>query len=559
MRGIRTGAAVAALAVAASVAAATGVAAPAQGGSRYLVLYGSGVSADAGRAAVAAAGGAVVHDNADVGLATVTSDNPAFVADANAQPDLAGAAADAPVGRIPVEAPPRSGDPLDLAARGATSFTAPIPPLQARIGSAEPLAGLQWDMAMLHATAGGSHALQRGSRNVLVGIIDSGIDGSHPDLAPNFDRALSRNFTKDIPEIDGPCEVASCVDPVDVDDDGHGTHVAGIVAAAINGLGTAGVAPDVTLVNLRAGQDSGFVFLQPVVDALTYAGDHGIDVVNMSFYVDPWLYNCAANPADSPAEQEQQRVTVAAIQRAVTYARAHGVTPIASEGNEHTDLGAPTVDTTSPDYPAGAAKTRPVDNASCLVVPTETDGVITVSALGPSGGKADYSNYGLEQTDVSAPGGYFRDLLGTPRYQQPGNEVLSTYPARLARINGQLNPDGAPNTPFVVRDCSKSTCAYYQYLQGTSMAAPHAAGVAALVVSQYGHRTKDGWGLAPSRVEAILTGTATPHACPDPPLVDYTLVGRTPDFNALCQGDASFNGFYGHGIVDALAAVSGKE
>jgi hypothetical protein len=78
-------------------------------------------------------------------------------------------------------------------------------------------------------------------------------------------------------------------------------------------------------------------------------------------------------------------------------------------------------------------------------------------------------------------------------------------------------------------------------------------------VSQYGHRTKDGWGLAPSRVEAILTGTATPHACPDPPLVDYTLVGRTPDFNALCQGDASFNGFYGQGIVDALAAVSGKE
>ena len=43
---------------------------------------------------------------------------------------------------------------------------------------------------------------------------------------------------------------------------------------------------------------------------------------------------------------------------------------------------------------------------------------------------------------------------------------------------------------------------------------------------------------------------------PTPPLVDYTLVGRTPDFNALCQGDASFNGFYGHGIVDALAAVS---
>ena len=71
-------------------------------------------------------------------------------------------------------------------------------------------------------------------------------------------------------------------------------------ARAINGLGIAGVAPSVDIVNLRAGQDSGYFFLQPTVDALTYAGDHGIDVVNMSFYIDPWLYNCAANPADSP-------------------------------------------------------------------------------------------------------------------------------------------------------------------------------------------------------------------------------------------------------------------
>ena len=59
--------------------------------------------------------------------------------------------------------------------------------------------------------------------------------------------------------------------------------------------------------NLRAGQDSGYFFLSPTVDALTYAGDHGIDVVNMSFYIDPWLYNCRSNPADSPAEQREQR------------------------------------------------------------------------------------------------------------------------------------------------------------------------------------------------------------------------------------------------------------
>ena len=82
-------------------------------------------------------------------------------------------------------------------------------------------------------------------------------------------------------------------------------------------VGIAGVAPKVELVNLRAGQDSGYFFLQPTLDALTYAGDNGIDVVNMSFYIDPWLYNCRANPADSPAEQAQQRSIIDATQRAL--------------------------------------------------------------------------------------------------------------------------------------------------------------------------------------------------------------------------------------------------
>jgi subtilisin family serine protease len=67
----------------------------------------------------------------------------------------------------------------------------------------------------------------------------------------------------------------------------RGTHVASTVGSTINGLGMAGVAPNVTLVNLRAGQDSVFFFLQASVDALTYAGDHGIDVANMSYFIDP--------------------------------------------------------------------------------------------------------------------------------------------------------------------------------------------------------------------------------------------------------------------------------
>ena len=129
---------------------------------------------------------------------------------------------------------------------------------------------------------------------VRVGILDTGVDGTHPDIAPNFDAALSRNFTTDIPlDRRRRASTPSCVDPANEDDNGHGTHVAGTVGAALNGLGIAGVAPNVTIVNIRAGQDSGFFFLQPSVDALTYAADNGIDVVNMSYYIDPWLYNCA--------------------------------------------------------------------------------------------------------------------------------------------------------------------------------------------------------------------------------------------------------------------------
>jgi subtilisin family serine protease len=176
-----------------------------------------------------------------------------------------------------------------------------------RVPDQEPFADKQWDMRMIDATPSGSYRVNQGRRGVLVGIIDSGIDGNHPDLRDNFNRRLSRNFTTDIPLIDGPCEHPSCVDPVDEDDDGHGTHVAGLVAAELNGLGTAGMAPKVTLVNIRGGQDSGFVFLQPVVDALVYAGLVGIDVVNMSFFIDPWLYNCLDNPADSPEAQAEQR------------------------------------------------------------------------------------------------------------------------------------------------------------------------------------------------------------------------------------------------------------
>jgi subtilisin family serine protease len=239
-----------------------------------------------------------------------------------------------------------------------------------------------------------------------------------------------------------------------------------------------------------------------------------------------------------------------------------GVTLIGAGGNNHEDLGKPRTDTISPNYPPKHNRPRPVDNATCLNLPTEGNHVISVSALGPSAEKADYSNYGLEQTALSAPGGYFRSGLGTPWYRTNENLILSTYPRNVALAEGAIDEAGNITPDGLAAGVKKAVqgdkVGYYQYLQGTSMAAPHASGVAALVVSQYGKKDKKNPGLTldPDKVEKVLYKTAIQRACPNPRTVSYVNVGRTPEFDATCEGDAKFNGFYGHGIVDAYGAVT---
>jgi subtilisin family serine protease len=421
----------------------------------------------------------------------------------------------------------------------------------------EPLAGRQWNMAMV-----GAGELPVTGEGVDVGIIDTGIDAAHPDIAPNFDAGRSRNFTTDIPAIDGPCEVPSCVDPVGVDDRGHGTHVAGVVAAARNGTGVAGVAPDATLVNLRAGQDSGLFFLYETLGAITAAGDLQLDVVNMSFYTDPWLYNCdspddyLSGPA-SEDELEQQRLTRRLLTEALEYAHQRGVTMVAAVGNEHADLSAPQrFDGFSPGFPPGQRRGRLVSR-DCLDLPNEGPHVISVGSVGPSGTKADYSNYGLGSIDLVGPGGWSRDGAGTPRYQQPANLVLGPYPLAAAREQDLVDGAGNPVDGYTVRDCAPGgACGVYTYLQGTSMAAPHVVGVAALIVQRHGTGGPGpGPSLAPDRVAAILAGTARDQPCPPGGSLDYATAERDADWTAACAGTTAHNGLYGEGIVDAAAAV----
>jgi lantibiotic leader peptide-processing serine protease len=516
----------------------------------YVVLYERGAGVAESRAAVEDAGGRIVAENTAIGLATVRSSEADFTQEAAGEQALVGAAPNRPIGTAdPQQRRAPAADVEDPSfdsgrASGAKQLQAAAP---------EPFSGAQWDMRMIGAE--NVHARQQGS-GVQVGIIDTGIEGSHPDIAPNFDAELSRNFTFDIPtapngeEVDGPCSEeadGSCADAPDVDDNGHGTHVAGTIGAAINEFGIAGVAPEVDLVNLRAGQDFGYFFLQPTVDALTYAGDHGIDVVNMSFYIDPWLYNCRANPADSPAEQAQQALIIDATQRALRYAHNNGVTLIAAEGNQFTDLGNPEFDDSSPDYPPVAGpREREVDN-TCLTMPTEGRHVIGVTSVGPSKRKAFYSNYGLEQADVAAPGGDSRDLARP----FPQNKILAPYPDAVGAAEA-ADPTTAPS--IVEEDGN-----YWAWLQGTSMASPHAVGVAALIVGEHGRpdRRNGGLRMNPDRVEQILLDTATNTPCPEPR--DYHYPEDTAGtYDATCEGDRDRNGFYGDGIVNAERAVRGR-
>jgi subtilisin family serine protease len=533
---------------------------PSGGAQEYVVAYTG--SADAAVAAINASGGKVVDVNETVGLALVNTSDAGFVADVSNATGVTGVARNHSIGTTsPGMAHKFAGERPSTAERAAATSSGTTGGGVTRGTRSEPLADRQWNMDMIGATPDGAHRKATG-RGVDVGIIDTGIDGNHPDIRANFDSRRSRNFTMDIPSVDGPCEVATCIDPANVDDGGHGTHVAGIVAADNNGLGVGGVAPDATLVNLRAGQDSGFFFLYETVAALTEAGNLRLDVVNMSFYTDPWLWNCASRDDyisgevsdEEIAEQAMVRSTILA---ATEYAHDRGVTLVAASGNSHFNLAlAERPDATSPDFPIGSERDRVVTD-NCLDLPSEAPEVIGVSSVGPSTTKSDFSNYGLNEVEVSAPGGWFRDFVGTPNFSVPANLVLSSYPLHVAIAEGLADANGMPTDDFSVRDCNRrGTCGFYTYLQGTSMASPHTAGVAALIIDKWGRGGRHGKSLNPDTVRSILERTATDHACPAGGVEIYEDEGRPAEFNAVCEGTTAENGLYGEGIISATRAVS---
>jgi len=448
----------------------------------YVVLYKTNAVSSDAATVISNAGGSLVYSYDKIGVVIASSDNELFRSNLLMNGKIQGVSSTEGFG---VQHSDEFVEFYD--ASGPPPGDLPNSP----VADTDPMFNLQWDMVQIHVPE--AHAVTGGSPSVLVGDIDTGIDYNHPDLVANIDFANSVSCVGGFPNQD-PAAWR--------DQFGHGTHTAGTIAAAANGIGIVGVAPNVKIAAIKATDSNGFLYPEYVICAFMWAATHGVDVTNNSYFVDPWLFNCRNDPV--------QRAIWESLRRAIRYAMSQGVTVVASAGNQNDDLAHPTIDTISPDD--GTPLTREITNA-CGVIPAEIPGVITVSANGNLLQKSYYSSYGVGVVQLVAPGGDSR-FQRTPAATR--GTVLSTYPGNR-----------------------------YAYLQGTSMASPHVAGVAALIISQFGK-------MPQGRVQAYLTSTADPIECPPNPF------NPGPPFNylATCQGGAGYNSFYGHGQVNAFSAVT---
>ncbi|MFJ9645625.1 S8 family peptidase [Streptomyces sp. NPDC004244] len=290
----------------------------------------------------------------------------------------------------------------------------PANPAQSTTPVGEPV---RTDMSQIKADQ--AWAVTTGSSAVKVGILDTGVDDQHQDLAPNFNAADSVSCAYGKPDTRAGAWR-------DVGE--HGTHVAGTVAAAKNGKGVVGVAPGVKISSVRIAEpNTSLFFAENTICGFVWAGDHGFKVTNNSYYTDPWQFNCPDN-AD-------QAAIIEGVRRAQEYAEGKGSLQVAAAGNENYDLANKTTDSASPND--STPVTRTITNA-CMDIPTELPGVVTVAANGDGVTKASFSNFGRGIIDVSAP----------------GSNVYSTVPGGK-----------------------------YSTMSGTSMASPHVTGVAALIAS----------------------------------------------------------------------------
>lgn len=330
---------------------------------------------------------------------------------------------------------------------------------------------LQWDIQRI-TNNGASYELGTGSHDVVVGIIDTGIDPTHPDLVKNL-LPGSKNFV--------PAGGFRGLEPYENGDEdafedyhGHGTHVAGSIAG--NGA-MLGVAPDT---GIRAYRVFGTSSAESawILSAMIAAADDGVDVISMSlggfnivgqvFYTDPETgkrYNLGNDVAD-----------LVAYQRAMEYVTKKGSLVVVAAGNDAVNGTNKKEVTDYLNYYYGGDGYSYV--GASFVVPASLPGVVTVAATGPNDVLSVYSNYGPGFIDIATVGGDYRLW---DQYDEEGrfDEYLEQ---RLFETEFNLSADFGGG---------------YYWSVGTSMATPKVSAVAALLVDKYGK-------MSPKQLEDLL-------------------------------------------------------
>ncbi|KQO45097.1 hypothetical protein ASG28_14605 [Frigoribacterium sp. Leaf415] len=445
------------------------------GAMNYVVNAEPGaVTTEAASAAVIAAGGTVLETWAEIGVVTARSTVTDFAEKVRASSavESAGPTRTAAV-RTTSAADTGGVQSTGLVEQAVDATTATARATTQAADVADPAEERGWNDQAVHAAE--ARAVQPGSPDVLVGVLDSGIDATHPDLASQVDPAASVGCSVDGVADTAPAAWAPSPDAATSTRE-HGTHVAGIIAAADDGRGIVGVAPGVRLASVKVVDADGFIYPEYAVCGYMWAAQQQMDVTNASFFVDPWAAWCSADSDQAPALE--------AVARAVAWSQHEGVLDVAAAGNAATgavavDLAHKTTDSLSPNDTTPQPG-RDV-SSGCAQLPAEVDGVVTVSSAqqgtGGSIEKSRFSNYGAGVVDLTAP----------------GSAVLSTVPG-----------------------------GGFAALSGTSMAAPHVAGVAALLASVHPDAT-------PAELRDLLARQAG---------------GETPAE------------YFGAGMVDAFVAVT---